>query len=278
MNLKRLWILGAAAIFSTAIAFAAALVWIADPDWIPNSVPKPPFARSGSAADDSALLTEYYVEEIARAWTMDNINGAAGDELAKFIVSESNTAQPDMFFEYLKERLESVTTWNYGPIKRTGENRYETTATATTRVHDTMDPPIFTFEDETKGARGEALPTPTASDVIFTRIAKMPFSLTVDLESNSVTDWQARLDEANETTRIVSERFPNAMTVEELYGDAVAECVNAAMRAMRNDLPDSVIRTLFLPPSEREEADAARAKAAVESAGIGDVCENWIGE
>lgn len=265
-------------IFMAAVLVAAFLVWAAAPDWIRGT----PFARSQSAADGSHILTEFDVEEIARAWAADSVNGAAGDEIADFIVEESITAQPEMLRDFLKRRMESVTTWNYGQIVRTGENRYETTATATTRVHDAMEPPFtITFlgepegADEPKDARVEMVRSLTASDFTYARIAKMPFSLTVDLESDGVTEWRARRADADQSYRIESEKLPNLATVDDLYGDGIAKCVSAAAA---EGLPSGVMETLFTPPRARAESDAARARDAVDSAGLGGVCENWIGE
>lgn len=265
-------------IFMAAVLIAAILVWAAAPDWIQET----PFARSQSAASGADILTEFDVEEIARAWAANGVNGAAGGEIADFIVEESITAQPEMLRDFLKRRLESVTTWNYGPIVRTGESRYEMTATATTRVHDAMEPPMtikFIGEPESanepEDARVEMVRSLTASDFEYARIAKMPFSLTVDLESNGVTDWRARRDEADISYRIESEKLPNLATVDDLYGDGIAKCVSAAVA---EGLPDSVMQTLFLPPRARAESDAARARDAVGAAGLGGVCENWIGE
>lgn len=257
--------------FLAAVLIAAFLLRVAEPDWVRGT----PLARSENAADGySALLTEFDVEEIARAWTADNINGAAGGEIASFIAEESNAMQPDALREYLKPRLEAATTWNYGQIARTGENRYETTATATTRVHEAMEA-AFTTAGEPKDARGETAQSPADSDVEYTRIVKMPFILTVDLELNSVIDWQARRYEAGEATRVESDRWSDLTTAENLYGDAVAECVNAVSR---EELPDGAAKALFLPPQEREGADAARLRVAVKAAGLGGVCEEWIGE
>lgn len=266
-------------IFMAAVLIAAILLtWVAEPDWIRGT----PFARSQSAASGSDILTEFDVEEIARAWAADSVNGAAGDEIADFIVEESITAQPEMLRDFLKRRMESVTTWNYGQIVRTGENRYETTATATTRVHDAMEPPLtITFlgepegADEPEDARVEMVRSLKASDFTYARIAKMPFSLTVDLESDGVTEWRARRADADQSYRIESEKMPNLATVDDLYGDGIAKCVSAA-RA--EGLPDGVMETLFTPPRARAESDAARARDAVGAAGLGGVCEDWIGE
>ena len=266
-------------IFMAAVLIAAILLaWVAEPDWIRGT----PFARSQNAASGSDVLTEFDVEEIARAWAADSVNGAAGDEIADFIVEESITAQPEMLRDFLKRRLESVTTWNYGQIVRTGENRYETTATATTRVHDAMEPPLtITFlgepegADEPKDARVEMVRSLTASDFTYARIAKMPFSLTVDLESDGVTEWRARRADADQSYRIESDKLPNLATVDDLYGDGIAKCVSAAAA---EGLPDGVMETLFTPPRARAESDAARARDAVDSAGLGGVCEDWIGE
>ena len=268
-------------IFMAAVLIAAILLaWVAEPDWIQET----PFARSQSAAGGSDILTEFDVEEIARAWAANGVNGAAGGEIADFIVEESITAQPEMLRDFLKRRLESVTTWNYGQIVRTGESRYEMTATATTRVHNAIAmevSPTIKFigepesANEPKDARVEMARSLTASDFTHTRIAKMPFSLTVDLESDSVTDWRARRDEADLSYRIESEKLPNLATVDDLYGDGIAKCVSAAVA---EGLPDNVMQTLFTPPRARAESDAARARDAVDSAGLGGVCENWIGE
>lgn len=252
--------LGASAIFLVAISIVAVCVWIADPDWIY----KLPLIRTESAADNSAILTQSEIEEIARAWTANNTNGAAGDEIVNLIVQKSNTKQPDMLREYLRERVESATDWSYGPVAKASENVYELTATASTRVHDTMPPPTISFVGVINA------PTPDPAD--FTRIATAPFRLTVDADAMSVTDWRLRADGAGVVSSFGS---ASIAMFEDVYEESAANCINAAMM---EDPTEQDARTLFLPPDAREEADAARLRAFVHSAGLGEICEDWIGE
>ena len=260
MNYKRRRAI-ALAIFPLTISVVAVCVWIADPDWIH----KLPFARSEGAAGESVspeLSSE--IEKIARAWAANNINGAAGDEIVNLIVKESNTGQPDMFREYLRERVESATDWSYGPVAKASENVYELTAAASTRVHDTMPPPTFTL------ASGVNAPTPDPAD--FRRIATAPFRLTVDADTMSVTDWRLRADGAGVVSSFGSDSI--AM-FEDVYEESAANCINAAMM---EDPTEQDARALFLSPDAREEADAARLRAFADSAGLGEICEDWIGE
>ena len=243
------------------------------PDWIP----KPPFVRSEDttrkgAADDSTLLVNSEVEKTARAWAANNINGVAGDEIVNLIMRETNTEQPDMLREYLTERVESFTNWSYGPIATAGENVYELTATASTLLHEMTPPPIF------ESAGGVKIPTPDPAD--FRSVATAPFRLTVDADTMSVTDWRLRADGAGVSTSFVSQKneaiaYEGPATIRRLYDEKTADCINAVMA---ENPTEQDATTLFIPPNQRKEADAARLRAVVNSAGLGEVCADWIGE
>ena len=265
---RRAKILTIVLIVAVALGAAAILLRDAEPSWLKET----PFARSENAADDSIPMIESEIEKTARAWAANNINGAAGDEIVNLIMREFNTEQPDMLREYLKERVASATDWSYGPTETASENVYELTATASTLLHEMTPPPIF------ESAGGVKIPTPDPAD--FRSVATAPFRLTVDADTMSVTDWRLRADGAGVVTSFGSQEnaaiaYEGPETVRRLYDEKTADCINAAMA---ENLTEQDATTLFIPPSLRKEADAARLRAVVNSAGLGEVCADWIGE
>lgn len=225
---------------------------------------------NGSGVASDSVSSE--IEKTARAWAANNISGVAGDEIVNLIMRESNTEQPDMLREYLKERVESATDWSYGPIATAGENVYDLTATASTFVHEMTPPPVFDFPG------GVKIPTPDPAD--FRRVATAPFRLTVDADTMSVTDWRLCADGADVVTSFGSQKnaaipYEGPATIRRLYDEKTANCINAAMAENPSEQDAT---TLFLPPHERGESDAARLRAVVNSARLGEVCADWIGE
>ena len=265
---RRAKILAVVLIVAVALGAVAILLRDAGPSWLQET----PFARSKNAADDSIPMIESVIEKTARAWAANNISGAAGDEIVNLIMREFNTEQPDMLREYLTERVESATDWNYGPIETAGENVYELTATASTLLHEMMPPPIF------GSAGGVEFPTPDPAD--FRSVATAPFRLTVDADTMTVTDWRLRADGAGVVTSFGSQEnveiaYEGPATIRRLYDEKTADCINAVMA---ENLTEQDATTLFVPPNHRKEADAARLRAVVNSAGLGEVCADWIGE
>ena len=159
-----------------------------------------------------------------------------------------------------------------GPIETASENVYELTATASTLLHEITPPPIF------ESAGGVEFPTPDPAD--FRSVATAPFRLTVDADTMSVTDWRLRADGAGVVTSFGSEKsaaiaYEGPETVRRLYDERTADCINAVMA---ENLTEQDETTLFTPPRLRKEADAARLRAVVNSAGLGEVCADWIGD
>ena len=96
----------------------------------------------------------------------------------------------------------------------------------------------------------------------------------------SVTDWRLRADGAGVVTSFGSQKseaipYEGPETIRRLYDEKTADCINAAMA---ENLTEQDATTLFTPPRQRKEADAARLRAVVNSAGLGEVCADWIGE
>ena len=206
------------------------------------------------------------LEEIARAWTEENIGGAMGDAMVDFIVSESHTEQPGILGEYLKERLDPATTWSYGPIVSVGNGRYEVTATAMTNVHQIMPPMV-------RDSSGSEV---TIEPGDLERVATMPFHLTVDTDSKSVTDWHVHPGEATYVTAFDEERLASiAINVEETLGEAADKCIGSAAG---KDLPQYHMMTLLQPPEEREPAKAVHLYDAVSAIGLNAVCREWLGD
>ena len=86
------------------------------------------FAAFNILAEPS--LSESEIEAIARAWTEDNMDGAAGDELVEFIVANTTVNSRSLLREYLKIHAGSGATWSYGPFESADRGSYEAYATA----------------------------------------------------------------------------------------------------------------------------------------------------
>ena len=205
------------------------------------------------------------VEEIARAWAKDGINGEVGDQMVDFIVSKSFTEEPDLLGEYLKEGLEAATIWSYGPIKEVDGGVYEVSAEASTNVHFIM--PLQSLNDRW----GTRVPLDPED---FKRIATMPYHLRVEMDSKSVTYWHAHPEEGIYTTIVNPDKMPNGETVEEAFGSEAAECIAVAMG---KDLPPADVVTLLQPPGMRKEPDLTRLNATLSAMGLDTLCEEWVG-
>lgn len=243
-----------------AVVVAAASVYVvAVPSLTRSSQPQEDF--QASVQNVTEIGTEDKLIEIASDWAEDNIDGAVGDELVKFIVEKSHTRQPEMLGEFLKKGLRPATTWTYGSIVSQDGDRYEVTARASTQVHEIV-------PSETRVPEGMPTPGP------FERVATMPFHLTIDMESRSVSDWHTHADEF-----AYRETAPPGVTmvyVEDAFGEAAADCIYAALDLRLSDPLESALLT---EPTEREMIAAIQLKEAINAAGPGlrDLCEEWIG-
>ena len=197
--------------------------------------------------------------EIARAWAENNVGGAAGDEMVEFIVGMSTTRQPEMLRVFIKERLRPATTWTYVPIMNQGGNIYEVTATASTHVHEIV--PSKTYVPE-------GMPPPGP----FKTVATMPFHLTIDRESRCVSDWYIHADEA--AYRETAPAGASMVSVEEAFGETAADCIHSALDLR---LSDSLALALLTRPLLREQTAAIQLEEVINTAGLRDMCEGWIG-
>ncbi len=132
-------------------------------------------------------LSEPELADIARAWTADSMDGAAGDELVEFIVANTTVNSPDLLRQYLKPRLDSGAAWTFGPFASAGADSYEAFATATLHINDVM-PMTISYETE---APGESAPTAVVPGD-FRNVFTMTFRLIVDAASKSVTEWRVQ--------------------------------------------------------------------------------------
>lgn len=239
------------AVLAVAVAVASVYVVIVPPS--PKSDPTPtpvPTPTPGEVA-----------EGIARAWAEDNIRGVAGDELVEFrLTKESNTARYEDLRRYLKERIHRATTWSYGPTLDLG-SRYGVTATASVQVHEIRPSRFITSEGVVEGEE----------------IIVMPFHLSVDLASESVTDWHVHTDEATyDTNRPESMESLIDVAIDDVLRPEAMPCFLATMAAEVTE-PD-VVAALLKNPEERDPIEAIRLSDAISAAGLGDVCEEWAGE
>ena len=195
-------------------------------------------------------------EKIARDWAEDNLDGVAGDELVKFISAKTNPMQPEMFRVYVKERLDLGTNWTYGPAVNVSDDLYNVTAMAIVRLGNIM-PTVYTNNDE------RASPNAFRPKKVFT----MPFHLTVDMESLSVTDWLVHAEEFTYDTNVVS--------VEDVFGPEMAECVNSALIA---GVSGSIMELLLKPSNELEDTEIRQLNDALSKPELNGLCEEWITE
>ena len=133
-------------------------------------------------------LSEPEIEAIARAWTDDNMDGAARDELVEFIVANTTVNSQIMLRMYLRRHVNSGATWTYGPFESAGNDSYDAYATVDLRFSDIM-PPTVVVSDEIK-ALGEAASTMPVEPGDYRNVFALTFLLTVDPASKSVTDWR----------------------------------------------------------------------------------------
>ena len=142
------------------------------------------FAAFNILAEPS--LSESEIEAIARAWTADNMDGAAGDELVEFIVANTTVNSQSLLREYLKIHAGSGATWSYGPFESVDRGSYEASATVALRLSDIM-PTVVHDEGEAARAR---LSASTVEPGDFRNAFTLTFLLTVDPASKSVTEWR----------------------------------------------------------------------------------------
>ena len=196
-------------------------------------------------------------EDVARSWAENNLDSAASDEIVKFIVSISNARQPELFSEYLGDRLHHSTSWSYSPALKLSSNRYEVVATASTNLHDIA--PTVILDDRVP--------------VSVTQVITMPFHLAVDMESKSVVDWSARTDEAFSYSAH-GDSPPNAITLEEMYGEAPARCIRSVLE---KGVSQSVAEILYMPPTVRNESETTRLHSALSAVELDAECQEWVG-
>ena len=214
-----------------------------------------------STSDGDAPLSE--IEEVARDWSDNSISGMAGDRMVDFIMSKSNTEEPDLLSQYLREHLEPATTWSYGPVVRVGDH-YQVTAIVSTNVHTIV--PLTSIADRS-GAR-----VPLDPDD-FTRVATMRYHLIVEMDSKSVTDWYADPAGGSYTTTMNPDKLTNVKTAEEEFGQATVDCI---VTAISNDLLDSDAYNLLQPPEMRKKRDAIHLHYTISALGLGDLCKDWV--
>ena len=144
--------------------------------------------------DRQPTLSESEIEAIARAWTDDNMDGAARDELVEFIVANTAVNSKSLFRMYLKFHVASGATWTYGPFESAGNGSYDAYATVDLRFSDIM-PPTVVVSDEIK-ALGPSATTMPVEPGDYRNVFALTFLLTVDPASKSVTDWRVHDGEA----------------------------------------------------------------------------------
>ena len=165
--------------------------------------------------------------------------------------------QPEMFRVYVKERLDLGTNWTYGPTVNVSDDLYEVTATAIVHLGNIM-PSVYATDNNERASPGAFRPK---------RVFTMPFHLAVNMESSSVTDWRVHAEEFTYETNVVS--------VEDVFGPAMAECVNSALIA---GVSGSITELLLKPSDELEDTEIGRLRNALSAPELIDVCEEWISE
>ena len=149
------------------------------------------FAAFNILAEPS--LSESEIEAIARAWTEDNMDGAARDELVEFIVANTTVNSQSLLRMYLKVHVGSGATWTYGPFESADRGSYEAYATVALRLSDIMPPPVVSDEIKAMGSDAATLPVEPGD---FRNAFTLTFLLIVDPASKSVTEWRVQDGEA----------------------------------------------------------------------------------
>ena len=150
------------------------------------------FAACAIPAEPS--LSESELEAIARAWTDDNMDGAARDELVEFIVANTTVNSQILLRMYLKFHVASGATWSYGPFESADRGSYEAYATVALRFSDIMPPQVVS--DEIKAMGQDVVNTLPVEPGDFRNAFTLTFLLTVDPASKSVTEWRVHDGEA----------------------------------------------------------------------------------
>ena len=144
--------------------------------------------------DRQPTLSESEIEAIARAWTDDNMDGAARDELVEFIVANTTVNSQIMLRMYLRRHVASGATWTYGPFESAGNGSYDAYATVDLRLSDITPPPVVS--DEIKAMGDQLAATLPVEPGDYRNVFALTFLLTVDPASKSVTDWRVHDGEA----------------------------------------------------------------------------------
>ena len=143
--------------------------------------------------DRQPSLSESELEAIARAWTDDNMDGAARDEPVEFIVTNTTVNSQSLLRMYLKFHVASGATWSYGPFESADRGSYEAYATVALRLSDIMPPPVVSDEIKAMGEDVKTLPVKPGD---FRNAFTLTFLLTVAPASKSVTEWRVHDGEA----------------------------------------------------------------------------------
>ena len=150
-------------------------------------------ALAARAIPAEPSLSESELEAIARAWTDDNMDGAARDELVEFIVANTTVNSQILLRMYLKFHVASGATWSYGPFESADRGSYEAYATVALRLSDIMPPQVVSDEIKAMGEDVKTLPVEPGD---FRNAFTLTFLLTVDPASKSVTEWRVDDGEA----------------------------------------------------------------------------------
>lgn len=182
-------------------------------------------------------------ERVAQVWASEN-RGVAEDNLNALIRTRAGGLG-------IRVGEGDALKWSYSPPKPAGGDRYELSAGASVR----LDIPIM---DTLDSARVVGL---------YAVEAALPFHLTVDMGTRTVTDWRVHLSEGE-----FAGGMPPAPDGGGFEGEA-RDCMRAASDA---GLPDYAMRTLVKPPSERDRAETIQMNAALMSKGVMDVCQPYL--
>ena len=218
-------------------------------------IPKTNPARIGAIAAGGAIAAAVALywfaqrsaptpEDVAQVWASEN-RGVAEDSLNALIQSRSGGLG-------LRVGEGDALNWSYSPPKPAGGDRYEMSAGASVR----LDIPIM---DTLDSARVVGL---------YAVEAALPFHLTVDMGTRTVTDWRVHLSEGE-----FAGDAPSTLGGGGGFEGDARDCIRAASDA---GLPDYAMRTLVKPPSERERAETIQMNAALMSKGVMDVCQPYL--
>ena len=122
--------------------------------------------------------------DIAQDWTKNNTDSVKAT-VAGYIVptilstrpmtTEFRSTNPEESKQYLRDNFDRITTWSYAEPRNLGNDSYEVTATAITRIDEIV-----------------------LNDEGVTQEFRVPFRLTVNMEAGEVTSWNVIFSEAAE--------------------------------------------------------------------------------